>query len=76
MIAVPLTAGTSRSPESYDRAVKPYHAMVGVYSSPEPAMRVSVEAVSLDEAKTRLEAEYGKGMVISLWVDSDWQLPR
>ena len=64
------------SPEAYARAVKPFHALIGVYQAEEPAKRVSIDAVTLDEAKRRLEAEYGAGMVISLWLDGEWQLPR
>ena len=64
------------SPEAYARATKPYHAMIGVYASPEPAKRVTVYAGTLDEAQRLLEAEHGSGVIISLWLDGEWQLPR
>jgi hypothetical protein len=64
------------SPEGYVRATKPYHAVVGVYASPEPAKHVTVYAGTLDEARQVLEAQDGSGMIICLWVDGGWQLPR
>ena len=66
------------SPEAYARAVKPFHALIAPSYHPasDPANRVTVEARTLEEAKHTLEAEYGSGMVLSPWLDDDWQLPR
>lgn len=61
--------------ERYAQNVKIFHALIG---KPEDAnaKRVSVEALNLQEAKAKLEAEFGAGNVLSLWVDAEWQMPR
>jgi hypothetical protein len=66
------------SPEAYARAIKPFHALIAPSYHPasDPAKRVTVEARTLEEAKLALEAEYGAGMVLSLWLDPEWELPR
>jgi hypothetical protein len=47
-----------------------------VSTSREPAVRVSVFAESLEDAKTKLEAEHGAGTVWIVWNEEDAQKPR
>jgi hypothetical protein len=55
--------------------VRLYHAMIWVRDD-EPGKRVSVEAEDLDEAKQKLEAEYGQGNVFYLRNEDDAARPR
>ncbi len=64
-----------RDPQRYARDMKVFHALIGKPEE-EAAKRVSTEARTLEEARTKLEAEFGNGMVLSLWVDAEWQMPR
>jgi hypothetical protein len=41
-----------------------------------PGIRFSIPAQSPDEAREAIEAEYGKGHVISLWNEDDSSKPR
>jgi hypothetical protein len=63
------------SQAAYERAIKPFHALIGSKEA-SAAKRVTVEARNLEEAERLLEAEYGSGMIRSLWFDPEWQLPR
>jgi hypothetical protein len=63
------------NPEKYAQDMKVFHALIGSHDEPR-AKRVSVEARNIDEAKSSLEASYGVGRVLSLWVDAEWQMPR
>jgi hypothetical protein len=58
-----------------DGCVKVYLAMIWAGDS-EPGLRVSVEAESLAEARSRLGAEYGEGTVCSVWSEEDANRPR
>ena len=42
----------------------------------EPGKRLSVFASSSNEAGQKVEAEYGKGHVFSIWNEEDSQKPR
>ena len=53
---------------------KLYKAMISI--DDQPLRRVEVRAQSLDDAKEKLEAEYGKGTVINLHNPQDAQKPR
>jgi hypothetical protein len=64
-----------RDPERYAKDMKVFHALIGNPKASD-AKRVSTEAHNLKEAKKQLEAEFGVGSVLSLWVDTEWQLPR
>jgi hypothetical protein len=59
-----------------DRNVKLYRAMVWVGGSDQPGQRVSVLAENLDEAKKKLETEYGAGKVFDLHNEEDAARPR
>jgi hypothetical protein len=54
--------------------MKLYNAIVWIRE--EPGVRVSVRAESLDDASRRLEAEYGKDTVVSLWDEEEAGRPR
>ena len=56
--------------------MKTYKAMVWPKGPDHPGHRVSVLAASLDEARTQLEAEHGKGSVFDLHNDDDASRPR
>lgn len=55
---------------------KLYRAMIWVQGSDRPGPRVSVVACSLDEAKRKLEKEYGEGNVFNLHNEEDAAAPR
>lgn len=42
----------------------------------QPAIRVRIEARTVEEAKIALEAEYGAGHSLSLWNEADARKPR
>jgi len=59
-----------------DRDVKLYRAMIWVRDSDRPGQRVSVLAESLEQAKKKLEEEYGEGNVFDLHNEEDAARPR
>lgn len=56
--------------------VKLYKAMIWLRDPDRPGRRVSVRAKSLEEAKEKLEAEYGEGTVFDLHNEEDAARPR
>ncbi len=58
------------------REQRPYEALISHPGPLAAAFRVTVVAVSLDDAKERLEKEYGQGRVYSLWNEDDANKPR
>lgn len=59
-----------------DDHVKLYRAMIWTRDPDCPGQRVSVPAQSLEEAKAKLEAEYGDGNVFDLHNEEDASRPR
>lgn len=59
-----------------DRNVRSYRAMIWIRGSDRPGQRVSVLAENLQEAKEKLEAEYGEGNVFDLHNEEDAARPR
>jgi hypothetical protein len=55
---------------------RPYEAMIWVTDPTVPGKQVTVWAKSLNEAKDRLESEYGKGNVYDLRNEEDAAKPR
>jgi hypothetical protein len=55
---------------------KLYLAMIWVQGYDRPGTRVSVVAHNLDEAKEKLEAEYGEGNIFDLHNEDDAAAPR
>jgi hypothetical protein len=53
----------------------PFHAIIDVEDSGGVHKRATIDARDLEDAKARLEAEYG-GIVVSLWVDPAFDRPR
>jgi hypothetical protein len=53
-----------------------YKAMIWKPASNLPGRRVSVLATTLEDAKERLEAEYGEGSVFDLHNEDDAAQPR
>ncbi|WP_157699780.1 hypothetical protein [Pseudorhodoplanes sinuspersici] len=56
--------------------MKIYKAMIWSDDPEKPGQRVSVAAENLDDAKRRLEAEYGEGRVFDLHNEEDAARPR
>jgi hypothetical protein len=56
--------------------LRPFEALISQEGPLSAAVRVSVFARNLDEAKEKLEAEYGRGRVASLWNEEDAKKPR
>jgi hypothetical protein len=56
--------------------VKVYKAIIWVDDPNEPGQRVSVLAESADDARKKLEAEYGEGHVFNLHNEEDVSRPR
>ncbi len=52
----------------------PYKAIIWI--GDKPGQRATVFAKSLSEARMKLEDEYGKGHVISLWNEEAAERPR
>ena len=59
-----------------DRNVRSYRATIWIRGSDRPGQRVSVLAENLQEAKEKLEAEYGEGNVFDLHNEEDAARPR
>jgi hypothetical protein len=60
-----------------DSNLRIYQAMIWVDETPQRVgKRVSVEARSLQEARERFEAEYGRGAVFDLRNEEDAARPR
>lgn len=57
-----------------DEASREYIGFIWI--GDEPGIRLSIWARSGTEAKSFVEAEYGKGHVVSLWNEDDAQRPR
>lgn len=57
-------------------AVRRYVAMIWTDDRAKPGRRVSVDAVSLRQAREKLEAEYGQGNVFDLHNEEDAARPR
>ena len=55
---------------------RPFLALVKHLGPLSACFRVTVDAKDLDDAKARLEAEYGVGRVYSLWNEEDANAPR
>jgi hypothetical protein len=53
-----------------------YEALISTQDPEGIHKRVSLDAKSLSHAKEQLEAEYGKGVVVSLWNDAEASKPR
>ena len=53
-----------------------YKAMIWIEGSNRPGQRVSVAACSLEQARSKLESEYGKGNVYYLRNEEDAAAPR
>jgi len=53
-----------------------YKAMIWTRDSDKPGQRVSALAESLQEAKEKLEAQYGEGNVYDLHNEEDAKRPR
>jgi ribosomal protein L31E len=62
--------------DTVDVNEKLYKAMIWIQGSDQPGQRVSVAARNLEEAKGKLEAEYGKGNVYYLRNEEDAAAPR
>jgi hypothetical protein len=56
--------------------VKAYKAIIWSGDPKEPGERVTVLAENLDDAKKRLEAEYGEGRIFDLHNEEDAARPR
>ncbi len=56
--------------------MKTYKAIIWDDDPDKPGRRVSVQAENLDEAKAKLEAEYGEGHVFDLHNEQDALQPR
>jgi hypothetical protein len=56
--------------------MKIFKAMIWEEDPAKPGRRVSVLAENLDDAKKRLEAEYGEGHVFALHNEEDAARPR
>ena len=56
--------------------MKTYEAMVWANGPDQPGQRASVRARSLEDARERLEARYGKGSVFNLRNEEDAARPR
>ena len=56
--------------------LRSYEALISQPGPLAAAFRVTVVARSLDDAKERLESEYGRGRVYSLWNEDDANKPR
>ena len=56
--------------------MKVYKAMIWVEDTNKPGRRVSVLAENLDEAKKKLESEYGEGHVFDLHNEENAARPR
>ena len=56
---------------------RPLREFVGfIWIADEPALRLSVMARSVEEAREKVIAEHGEGHAISLWNDQDASKPR
>jgi hypothetical protein len=47
-----------------------------IWVADDPAIRLSVQAHSLDEARALVVEQYGEGHVISIWNEEDASRPR
>jgi hypothetical protein len=56
--------------------LRPYEALILSLGPFAAVFRVTVVARSLDDAKERLESEYGHGRVYSVWNEDDANKPR
>ena len=56
--------------------LRPYEALISHPGPLAAVFRVTVAARNLDDAKERLESEYGHGRVFSLWNEDDANKPR
>jgi hypothetical protein len=54
---------------------RPFTALVTHLGPLSACFRVTVDAKNLEDAKQRLEAEYGLGRVFSLWNEEDANAP-
>ena len=59
-----------------ERNARPYKAMIWTPDQQVPGKEVEIVADSLDDAKEKLEAEYGKGNVYYLRNEEDAAKPR
>jgi hypothetical protein len=57
-------------------ALRKYKAIVWTSDPDKPGERVEVLAETAEEAQAKLEATYGKEVVISLWNEEDAAEPR
>ena len=57
-------------------SVKVYKAIICIRDTDGPSRRVSVLAKSLEQAREKLEAEYGEGTVFNLHNEADAAQPR
>jgi hypothetical protein len=64
------------TPEERGTHVKTYKAVIWTPESSEPGRRVNVVANSLQDARDKLEAEYGEGTVFDLHNEDDAARPR
>jgi hypothetical protein len=72
-----IVAFVSRhSGETMDSNERLYRAIIWIRGSDRPGQRVSVIARDLDEAKKKLESEYGEGNVFDLHNEEDAAAPR
>jgi hypothetical protein len=56
--------------------LRPYQALISKPGSDSIDARAEVMAISLDDARAKLEVEYGAGSVYSLWNEEDASRPR
>jgi hypothetical protein len=59
-----------------EEAPRLYKAMIWTEDPEQPGQRVTVVARTIDEAKDKLEVEYGKGNVYNLHNEEDANRPR
>ena len=57
-------------------SLRPYQALISKPGSDSIDARAEVMAANLEDAKVKLEAQYGTGSVLSLWIEEDASRPR
>jgi hypothetical protein len=75
----PFGVGYTRSDVSYDgsgTAVRPFDAIIWQPVPDSVGIRVTIHALSLDEAQRILELEHGSDVIYTLWNQNDAEMPR
>ena len=67
---VPPSTHMNQEPE------RPYNAIVWRQNPSTPGQRVVVFARNLEEAQAKIDEEYGKDTIVSLWNEDDANAPR